>query len=166
MEYARTWAGTLARRSWTVNRLIICWISKWSVTYFREKTPYIYIYIIERNCRLGRVLGVFNKCFGSLALGHLIELLARLASPCAHGKQLFVKSYDLSFQSVTVVISTYVCLYWIRGVLCGYAIRRPQTSHEISAWSYRVTAKYSYYIVSSYLLKIVNPPQWWKMTFV
>ena len=39
------------------------------------------------------------------------------------GKQLFVKSYDLSFQSITVVISTYVCLYWMKGILCGYAIR-------------------------------------------
>ena len=60
-------------------------------------------------------------------------------------------------------IQHHKCTYWIKGILCGYAIRsgrhpegsqrppgRPQrpplTSLGMSAWPYRVTTKYSYYI--------------------
>ena len=49
------------------------------------------------------------------------------------------------------------CTYWIKGILCGYAIRSgrhpsgsqrpgPLTSLGMSAWPYRVTTKYSYCI--------------------
>ena len=41
------------------------------------------IYIEGRNCRLSTVPGLFNKCL--LALGHLIEVVAWLAMPCARG---------------------------------------------------------------------------------
>ena len=58
-----------------------------------------------------------------------------------------------------------IYLYWIKGILRGYAIRsgrrpsgsqqkstevsgppRPLTSRGTSAWPYRVTKQYSYYI--------------------
>ena len=51
MEYARTWAGTPARRSWVVNRLmifyfkVICCICPCNNS----------IYTTRRTCRLGRV---------------------------------------------------------------------------------------------------------------
>ena len=169
MEYTHTWAGAAARRSWTVNRLIICWTSKWSVAYFHEITPYI----IGCNCRLGRVLEIFNKYSG---LQPLDTLSSCQLSWCRHActvKQLLVKWCDLSFQSFTIFISTYhayVCLYWIKWILCGYAIRSGRhpsgsqrlgptcsqpggllTSLWMSAWPNRVTTKYSYYMTLSSL---------------
>ena len=68
---------------------------------------------------------------GPSALGHLTKLLARLALPYT-GKQLSMKLYDLSFQSITRDFS--LCfLYCIKGILCGYAIwsgRHPSGSQQ------------------------------------
>ena len=129
MEYARTWTGFPARRSRTVNRLIICAISKRFVARFMWNNS---IYIIGCNCRLGRVIGVFNKCSGRV-IGVFnkcsglrpSDTLSSWWLGCHRhartGKKLVVISYDLSFQSITVIL-TYICLYWINGIFCGYAI--------------------------------------------
>ena len=89
------------------------------------KWPYICnpIYIIGRNCWLGRLLWVFNKCSGLRPSDTLSSCWLDWRRHARTGKQLFVKSYDLPFQSVTVFILAYVCLYWIKGIFWGYAIR-------------------------------------------
>ena len=81
------------------------------------------IYIIGCNCRLGRVLGVFNKCSGLRPSDTLSSCKLGWHRHALTGKQWFVKLYDLSFQSIVVDISTHVCLYWIKGIFCGYAIQ-------------------------------------------
>ena len=63
-----------------------------------------------------------------------------------------------------ILIQHLICTYWIKGIICGYAIRsgkhasgsqrpgptrsarRPLTSLGMSAWPYRVTTTYSYCI--------------------
>ena len=90
---------------------VICCLFPWNNS--------IYICRIWGDCRSGIVLGLFNKCSG---LQPSDTIWSCWLGRCRHahtGKQLFVKSYHLSFQSVTVVISTYVCLYWIKGILWG-----------------------------------------------
>ena len=72
--------------------------------------------------QLDAIVGWVNKCSGRRPSDTLLSWWLgwhRHARTC---KQLFVKSYDLWFQSVTVIL-TYVCLYWIKGTLCDYAIR-------------------------------------------
>ena len=135
MQYARTWAGTPPRRSWNVSRLIICWISKLCCIFPWNNS----IYIIGHNYRLGRVPVVFNKCSDLRPSDTVSSSWLGWRRHARTGKQLFVKSYDLSFQSVTVVLSTYVFMYWIRGTLCGYAIR---SDRHISGSQW----PYSYYI--------------------
>ena len=78
MEYARSLAGAPARRSRTANRWIICRISKRFVVYFCATTPYIYLHAF-----VGWPLSL--SYFNARYFRHLIELVARLASPCAHG---------------------------------------------------------------------------------
>ena len=64
-EYMRTSAGHKATHKQSefiaVNRIIIGWISDpiWCIFLWN-----ITIYMTERNCRVGEVLGVFNKCWG------------------------------------------------------------------------------------------------------
>ena len=113
------------------------------------------IYIIGHTCRLGRLLGVFNKCSGRRtpyrAVGSAgVAMLARVK----------VYLWDrMICQSITVlVVSTNVCFCWIKGIfvvtrygqadiLRGVSDRgRPLTSRGVSAWAYRVTTKYSFYI--------------------
>ena len=74
---------------------------------------------------------------------------------CSETSLLFGKSLDLYFRSFTIVSFT-IYLYWIKGILRGYAIRsvrrpsesqRPLTSLGTSAWPYRVTTQYSYCIL-------------------
>ena len=47
---------------------------------------------------------------GPSALGPLIERLAWLTLHASRGKQFFVKSFDFSFQSATIVVLTYMFL--------------------------------------------------------
>ena len=56
IECAQTWAGASARRSmnYSLDLKVICCVFPWNNS----------IYILERICRLGRALGVFNKCSG------------------------------------------------------------------------------------------------------
>ena len=59
--------------------LKICWISKCYVAYFREMTPYIQL---DTHADWVDSSGY---SINARAEGHLIELLARLASPCWQG---------------------------------------------------------------------------------
>ena len=126
---------------------VICRIFPWNNS----------LYIIVRKCRLGRVLWVINKCSGLPPSDTLSSFCLAWRRHVRTSKQLFVKSHELPFQSVTVIISTDVCFYWIKGILCGYAqrsVRHPSGSQQppgrpqigMSNWLYRVTTKYSYYI--------------------
>ena len=45
---------------------------------------------------------------GPLAFGHLIEPVARLTRHPHGGKQFFVKSFDILFQSATIVVLTHL----------------------------------------------------------
>ena len=127
MEFARTWAGASARRSWTANRSIIGWTSKQPVTYFRDIIPYIYIYIYiynwMQNVDREESLGYSMNAWAPRPSANLSSCCLGLRRHARKGKQLSVKSNDLSFKIVTVVISTYVCVYRAKGILCGYAIR-------------------------------------------
>ena len=119
MEYARTWAGGPVRRSWTINWLVLFLDFKMIRCIFPWNNS---TYIVRRNCRLGGFLGVFHKYSGLRPSDTLSSCRLGWHRHARTAKQLFVKSYDLSFQSITLVISTYVCLYWIKGIPC-YAIR-------------------------------------------
>ena len=80
------------------------------------------IYIEGRNCRLSTVPGLFNKCSG---LGSSDMLSSRWLGWRRHarvGKPFFDKSLDLEFQSFTIIVLT-IYLYWIKGILRGYAMR-------------------------------------------
>ena len=103
------------------------------------------LYIIGHNCRLGIVIGIFNKYSGLRSSDALSSWWLGLRRHPRMGKQLFTKSYDLSFQSVTVVVSAYACLYWIKGILCGYAIwtGRHPTGAKKSAADRRANADFS-----------------------
>ena len=91
------------------------------------------ICIIGRNCRSGGVIGVFSKCSGLRPSDTWSSCWLAWRRHANSGKQLFVKSYDLSLQSVTVVISIYVCLYWIKGIVCSYVIRSGRHVYTVSA---------------------------------
>ena len=88
------------------------------------------IYIEGRNCRLSTVPGLFNKRSGLRPSDTLSSWWLGWRRHARVGEPLFSKSLDLLFQSFTIVVLT-VHLYWIKGILCGYAIRsalRPLTS--------------------------------------
>ena len=57
------------------------------------------------------------------AIGHLIGLVARLVRHTRMGKYFFVKSFDLSFKAPLCCFNVYVYMYWMKWILCGYAIR-------------------------------------------
>ena len=114
--------------NYLVDFKVICCIFPWNKS----------IYIIGHNCRLGSVLGVFNKCSRLRPSDTLSSGWLGWHRHARTGK-IFVKSYDLSFQNVTVVIQTFVCFLDKRNTL------QPLTSLGMSTWPYRVTKKYSYY---------------------
>ena len=106
------------------------------------------IYII--NATVGP--GGIQYLLGPSALGHLIELVGRLKRHARRGKQLFVKSFDLSFQSFTIVWTYLFVLdkrntLWLRVRDTVRQTSRwksavgpgPLTSIGMSAWPYRVT---------------------------
>ena len=51
--------GAPARRSWAVNRLIICWIAICCIVLWNDS-----IYKVGRKSRLYTLLDIFNKCSG------------------------------------------------------------------------------------------------------
>ena len=139
MECARTWAGASARRlmNYSLDLKVICCVFLWNNS----------MYIVERNCWLGRAVGVFNKCSGLRPSDTL--LIRWLGWHChAHtGKQLSVILYDLSFQSGTAVIPKYVYLYWIKGIFEYFVVmRHGQADIPRSDWPYRVPTKYPYFM--------------------
>ena len=54
---------------------------------------------------------------GPLALSHFIELNEWLVRHAHKGKHIYVKSFDLSFQSATIVILTCMCVLDKRSTL-------------------------------------------------
>ena len=93
---------------------------------------------------------------GPSALGHLIQLVAWLLHHAHRGKHLYVKSFDLSFQSATIVVISYMCILdkrntlWLRDMA---NIPREVSSRQADRKSapaadfpYGITKKYSYYI--------------------
>ena len=123
--------GTVNTDCQSINHLLdfkaMCCIFTWNVS----------IYLIGRNCRLDTVLGVFNKWSGLRPSDTLSSWWFRWCCHAHKHKQLFVNSYDSSFQSVTVVVLTYVCLYWIKEY---FVVKRlcdtvRQTSHKVSVLS-------------------------------
>ena len=120
------------------------------------------IYIEGRNCSFSTVPVLFNKCSGLRPSDTLSSWRLGWRRHARVGKPFFGKSLDLEFQSFTIIVLT-IYLYWIKGILRGYAIRtgrrpsgsqrpglrsalRPLTSLGTSAWPYRVTTQYSYCI--------------------
>ena len=101
---------------------------------------------------------------GPSALSQLIRLVARMMHHVCRGKQFFVKSFNLPFQSTTIVVLIYMFVLdkrntlWLRNKIrqtsLGKSAARPKlrssrwplTSFGISAWPYCVTTKYSYYL--------------------
>ena len=80
------------------------------------------IYIKGRNCRLSTVPGLFNKCSGLRPSDTLSCWWLGWQRHACMGEPFFGKSLDLKFQSFTIVVLT-IYLYWIKGILHGYAIR-------------------------------------------
>ena len=127
MKCAQTWAGC-GDRGPSINLLIVGF----------QKHIFVKWYITGRNCRLDRVLGVFNKFLGLLPSDTLSSCWLGGRRHARTGKQLFVKSCDLSFQNVTVFISTYVCLHWIKGIIPRDAVGQAAADLNITLSSLQV----------------------------
>ena len=129
----------------------------------------------------GAALGILNRRSGLRPSGFTWQVtLASLAgdviqvwinsSPSNHCISHFKAQLAQLF-----LIQHLICTYWIKGILCGYAIRsgrhpsgsqrpgptcgRPLTSLGMFAWPYRVTTKYSYYIWG-YFSEMRNTSHW------
>ena len=90
------------------------------------------IYIEGRNCSFSTVPVLFNKCSGLRPSETLSSWWLGWRRHVRVGKPFFVKSLDLYFRSFTIV-SFIIYLYWIKGILRGYAIRsgrRPSGSQR------------------------------------
>ena len=138
----------------------------WLFVGFQSNLLHIFVkwnnstYVNGRNCHLDTAHGVFNKYSGLRFSGTFIRLWFGWHRHARTGKQLFVKSYDLLFQGVTIVALIDICLYWIKGIPCGNVIRsgrHPSGSQRLAADFPRdicqtvshKTTKYSYHMYVS-----------------
>ena len=90
------------------------------------------IYIEGRNCSFSTVPVLFNKCSGLRPSDTLWSWWLGWRRHARVGKPFFGKSLDLYFRSFTIALFT-IYLYWIKGILRGYAIRsgrRPSGSQQ------------------------------------
>ena len=90
------------------------------------------IYIEGRNCSFSTVPVLFNKCSGLRPSDTLSSWWLGWRRHARVGKPFFGKSLDLYFRSFTIVSFT-IYLYWIKGILRGYANRsgrRPEGSQR------------------------------------
>ena len=90
------------------------------------------IYIEGRNCSFSTVPVLFNKCSSLRPSDTLSSWWLGWRRHACVGKPFFGKSLDLYFRSFTIV-SFAIYLYWIKGILRGYAIRsgrRPSGSQR------------------------------------
>ena len=90
---------------------------------------------------MGTIFGVFNKCSGLQTLGQLIELVALLVRHAHRGKHIHIYIYMLNHLichfNAPLVVFKLICVYWIKGILYGYAIRsdrHPEWSQWPSGW--------------------------------
>ena len=118
-------------------------------------TPYIWL---DAAVGWGQSLWYSKK-----ALGHPIEPVARLTRHVRRGKQFVVKLFNLLFQSATIVLIYLFKLdkrntLWLRNMVRQtslwevsgwrrFAVGLAATDFPgMSAWPYRATIKYSYFI--------------------
>ena len=133
---------------------VICWIFLWNNS----------IYVIGRNCRLGRVLGIFNKysinarAFGSRtpyrAVGSAGIAMHAQVNNLWNGMICHSKA-SLLFQLMFVLDKRntlrlrdrvrQTCLWKSMAGADLWSVQRPLTSLGMSAWPYRVTTNYSYF---------------------
>ena len=96
------------------NGLIICRTSMRFVAYFCQITPYIWL---NTTVGCGQSLG-YSINARAFPLGHFIKLVVAWLVRYAHrGKHSFVKSFDSSFQSTTIVVSMFMCVLDKRNTL-------------------------------------------------
>ena len=119
---------------------MICYIFPWNNS----------IYIIGRNCRLDRVLGVFNKWSGLRP--------SDILSICWLGWRRHARTVNnhlwnrmICHFKVSLLLFTLILL----------SARRPLTSLGMSAWPYRATTKYSYCIIHTQgAPRVINGITW------
>ena len=138
------------------------------VTHFWEITPYIL-----RHAIVGWVqsLGLCNECSGLRPSDTLllIELVAWPATSCARGWAILYQIIRFIISKLRYCCANYIFVLdtrntaWLRDTVrqtslgksaAGVDLRsalRPLTSLGTSAWPYRVTTQYSYYIYIYYI---------------
>ena len=133
------------------------------------------IYIIVRNCGFGTVLGVLNKCSDLWSWDTLSSWWLDWHRHARIAKQFFVKSYNFSYQSVTIVLTYTLVLnkrntLWLRHMVRQtslmmsaaradlWLVQRLLPSLGLCAWPYCITTTYSYCMQQEHL--------WWKCMLV
>ena len=117
------------------------------------------MYIEGHNCRLSTVPGSLKKMLGPSALGHLIELVACLATSCARGIAILWLIIGFLISKLRYCCVSYIFVLdkrntaWLRDTVRQTSLGksaagpgRPLTSLGTFAWPYRVTTQYSYFI--------------------